>query len=140
MPLLVFQHLLQDQLGLPVGIGQGFQMAAQMAGYPLFCCVHEAQAHPITDQSCCRSHGQGSAVENGVEGAGSGTEFVESLLAPHQVVDLFLRGLLHFRAGTGGFRGECLALVKGLGADFTGMVYAHQAGDVLALPLREIGF
>ncbi|MNO97124.1 hypothetical protein D3C76_888210 [compost metagenome] len=62
-----------------------------------------------------------------------------ALFAPGQVVDFFLGGVLHGFAYLGQFGGQCLALVQRLGADFAGMVDAHEAGNVAALGVIQVG-
>jgi hypothetical protein len=62
-------------------------------------------------------------------------QLANALLAPGQVVDFFFGGMLHGLAHLGQLGGQGLALVQRLGADFTGVVDAHQAGDVAALLL-----
>src|SRR5690606_20862943 len=69
-------------------------------------------------------------VPEGVEQAGAAVEFAQAGFAPGEVVAFFLGGLFHAVADLGKVGGEGLALVEGLGADFAGVVDAHEAGAV----------
>ncbi|MCY1180900.1 hypothetical protein D9M73_213730 [compost metagenome] len=65
-------------------------------------------------------------------------QLANALLAPGQVVDFFLSGMLHGLAHFGQLGGQGLALVQRLGADFTGMVDAHQPGNMAGLLLVQV--
>ena len=69
-------------------------MAAQVARDPFLRGVDKAQADAIAHQTGSCSHGEGGAVKNRVECTGAGTQLIESLFAPDQMVYLFLGGFL----------------------------------------------
>lgn len=66
-------------------------------------------------------------------------QLANALLAPRQVVDFFLGGMFHGLAHFGQLGRQGLTLVQGLGADFTGMVDAHQPGNVAGLLFVQVG-
>ena len=136
MALFVFQHFLHDQPGLAVLFGQGFQVVPQVVADPLFRGCHKAQADLVADRAGHRPQGEGQAVPGGVEDTGPAVQLAQALLAPHQVIDLLRRRLLHLFPHGGQFRGEGLPLVERLGADLAGMVDPHQPGGMSPFAIR----
>ncbi len=56
------------------------------------------------------------------------------------LVFFFVGGMLHRLTYLRQFGSQCLTLIQRLGADLTGMVDAHQAGNMLGLLFVQLGF
>ena len=57
-------------------------------------------------------------------------QLMNALFAPDQMVDFLFGGVIHGGAHLRQLGGQGLTLIQRLGADFAGMVDAHQTGDV----------
>ncbi len=110
-----------------------FQVLIQMLAHLVFGSSDEAQADLVADQAGEGADTKRHAIEQRVEHAGVAAQLTDALFAPGQVVDFFLGGMLHGLAHLWQLGGQGLALIERLGADFTGMVDAHQASDVAGL-------
>ncbi|BFM17801.1 hypothetical protein R50073_39840 [Maricurvus nonylphenolicus] len=67
-------------------------------------------------------------------------ELLQAFLAPGQMVNFFVGGMLHFLAYFGQLGSQGLALVQGLGAYLTGVVDAHKARSMTAFSIRQLRF
>ncbi len=97
----------------------------------------EAQADAVADQPGHCADAKRQAVEQRVEHARVAAQFADALLAPGQVIDLLVGGMLHGLAYLRQLGGQRLALIERLGADLAGVVDAHQAGDMAGLVVAQ---
>jgi len=72
--------------------------------------------------------------------AGLFAQFVKALLAPREVVELFIGRLLHLVFDIRITRDNGMPLVEPLGSDLTGMINAHQACRMCSLFLIQNAF
>ena len=68
------------------------------------------------------------AYHTGLKRLGVLAQLVNPLLAPGEMIELFIRRLLHLVLDIGVPRHSGVTLVKGLGSNLTGMIHTHQAG------------
>ena len=137
--LFVAAHLFQHRAGLGVCCRQLVQVLVQMAADLILGSRDEAQAQAIADQAGTGADPEGEAIEQRIEQARTLTQGADALLAPGQVIDLFVGRLLHFFAHFRQLGGQRLTLVQRLGADLAGVVDAHEAGRMTAFLVAQLG-
>ncbi len=136
----ILAHLLQDRPGLLVVGWNLLQVFVEMADHLILGGGDEAQADPVADQTGDRADSERQTVKQRVEHAGLAAELADTLLAPGQVIDFLVGGMFHGRAHLRQLGGQCLALIKRLGANLASVVDAHQTGDMLGLLFIEFRF
>jgi hypothetical protein len=109
---------------------QLLKVFVQMLAHLIFGRCNEPQADLVADQPGDRTNPERHAIKQRIEHAGMAAQLMNALLAPDQVVDFFFGGMLHGGTHFRQLGGQGLTLVQRLGADFTGVVDAHQAGNV----------
>ncbi len=81
----------------------------------------KTEADLVTDQAGSSANAERQTVKQWIQHAGMKLpSSTDALLAPGQVVDLFLGRVLHGGAYLRQLGSQCLALVKRLGRDFAG--------------------
>ncbi len=98
MCLLVAAHLHEDGATALVAGGQLPEMGIQMTFHLPLGLGHESEAGPVGGEAGRHAHGKGARIPKGVEQARPGTQFVQALFAPGQMVGLLPAGL--FQQGT----------------------------------------
>src|SRR6266702_2238627 len=82
---------------------------------------------------------EGAGVPERIERARPPAQLGDSLRAPGEVIAFFPRRLLEFQLQRRIARGERLALVERLRADFAAVIDPHEGGSAPALEVRQIG-
>ncbi len=135
----VIVHLLQDLAGALVLGWQLLQMALQMGTDLVFGFLHKAQAPAVADNAGAGTNAKRHQIPQRIEKAGVAVQFIQTLLAPGQMILFFLGGNFHLAADARQPCGESLAGIQGLGADFAGVIHPHQAGHMAAFGRIESG-
>ena len=94
---------------------------------------NEPEAPLVTEHAAGSADGKGAGVPERAEPTRDLSQFVEALLAPGQVIELLIGGLLHLRLDSAVPGNSSMALVERLCGNFTGMIDPHQAGRVRPL-------
>ncbi|MCY1403145.1 hypothetical protein D9M71_183120 [compost metagenome] len=105
-------------------------MFVQVFAHLVFRCRHEAQADFVADQAGHGANSERHAIKQRIEDAGVAAQLMDALFAPDQMIDFFFGGVFHGSTHLRQSGGQRLPLIQRLGADFAGMVDAHQAGNV----------
>ena len=86
----------------------------------------EAQAGAVPEQCGERADAEGSRIPEGVEYAGSATQFLEPGFAPGEVIGFIARRVEHEFPDLGISREQCLGVVERLGGHLARMIHAHE--------------
>ena len=136
---LVGFHLLENGVGLAVrwrNLGDVlFQVRLDLA----LGLRNESETPLVAGDAGRGTDSEGTGVPQRVQQARATTEFVNTTLAPVEVIVLLLRGAFHVLAHRWVFRRDGMSLVKRLGADLAGVVDAHETGHVAQLRLVQGG-
>ncbi len=116
-------HFFEDRAAHEIRFGQACEMVIEVC-FDLVLCLGEVT------QACCAAEAagqdaaqEGTDIPDGIEPAGSATEFRQSLRAPGQVPPLFFGGFKEGRRESGiSGCGQGLPAVEGLRGHFTGMI------------------
>ncbi len=138
MLCFVLAHLLENGSGFLIPGWQLAEVIVQMLADLVFGRRDKAETDAVADQPGRGPDAEGKAIENRVEHTGVAAQLADALLTPGQMIDLLIRSLLHRLAHLRQARRQCLPLVKRLGADFTGVVDAHQPGNMAGFTLAEL--
>jgi hypothetical protein len=115
-------------------------MAIEVIANLALCFCDEAETPLVTDYATERTHCERAGVPDRAQLAGLFTQFIEALLAPGKVVELFLGSLLHLCLKFAGARDDRVALVEPLRSNFSCVVYAHQSRGMRSLIGVEAAF
>ena len=140
MALFVIQHLLQDQLRLPVFSRQCLEMGAQVRGHALLGRMNKTEAHLVPCQRCGCPQGIGGCVEKWVEPAGCSIQLVQSRLTPRQMISFFLCCAQQVLPRVVGACYQSLPLIERLGADLAGVIHSHQPRRMCPLARTQLRF
>jgi len=100
----------------------------------------ETETPFVADYATQCAHRKRSGVPDRAKPARSFTQFIEALLAPREVIEFLVCGLLHLRFNVAIARDGRVALVEPLRGNLAGVIDAHQAGGMRLLLRVEAGF
>jgi len=140
MVFFIDAHLLKNCPGLFVLGRQLLQMFVQVLADLMLGRRYETKADLVADQPGNRADTERHAVKQWIQHAGVAAQLMDALFTPDQMIDLFFSRVLHGCAYLRQLGGQRLSLIQRLGADFAGMVDAHQTGDMAGVFVAHLGF
>ncbi len=105
-------------------------MIVQMRANLLFCLGNEAETPFVAQQAAGSADRIGSCVPQRTQSTRLITQFVNALLTPGEVVELFIGRMLHLTFNVFVPSHGCMSLIQGLSRDFARMIDPHQAGSM----------
>lgn len=139
VPDFVVAHGLDDGPASKIFGRQLFEMTLEMAFDLAFGLGHEPQAGTVPEQCGKRADAERTRVPEGVQHAGSATQFLEPGFTPGEVIRFFARRIEHefpdFRVA----RKQGLGVVQRLGGHLARMVYAHEGRGFAPVVGRKRG-
>jgi len=107
-----------------------------IANLPLGFC-DETETPLVTDYATQRAHGERSGVPDRAKPTRSFTQLIEALLAPCEVIEFLVCGLLHLRLNVAIARDGGVSLVEALCGNLAGVIDTHQSGGMRLLQRVE---
>lgn len=131
---LLVAHLRNDCPTARVVIGQTVEVRIEVLANLAFGLGDEAKTPFVAEHTACRTDSKRPCVPYRAEFARRLTEFLETLLAPSQVIEFLVSCVLHLRLDRRIARDRRMALVKALRRDFASVIDAHETGGMRFLP------
>src|SRR5713101_141248 len=139
MPRFFVSHGFDERARPGVFWRKAIEMAFEVPLHLLFRLREKAEVPIIAEPPGDAADREGAGVPERIEHAPPPAQLGDSLRAPGEVIAFFPRRLFELRLQRRIARGERLALVERLRADFAAVIDPHEGGGALALEVRQIG-
>jgi len=110
-----------------------------LANLPFGFC-DKAETPSVAKQSAGRTHRERTRIPERAQPAGLGIELCKPLLTPGEVIEFFIRSMLHLLADCRVARNGCVSLIEALRGDLSGMIDPHQTSGMRFRSCAQVGF